>query len=59
MLDDKLDEYLSRFDDGFPMYQLGRGRANDEIIKIIDDCLKNGKDVYEMGYLEEDNEVYY
>lgn len=59
MLEDKLDEYVQHFNDGFPMYQLGRGRSDEEIIKIINDCLSHNKDAYEMGYLEDDNEVLY
>lgn len=31
----------------------------EEIIKIIDDCLNKGKDVYDAGYLTLDDDVKY
>lgn len=49
--------YAERFGDGFPMIPLGWGREESEIIAIIDRCLESGKDVYEMG-LVEDGVVY-
>ena len=48
-IDKLLDDYYMMFDDTFPTYQLGL----DE--NIINDCLKQGKDVYELGYLEVDD----
>ena len=60
MLEKKLQEYSERFDDGFPMMPLGWGRSENEIISIIDRCLKEGKDVYELGYVTDDyDEVEY
>ena len=59
MLDAKLKEYADKFEDGFPMIPLGRGRSDDEVIKIIDRCLKAGKDVYKMGYVTDDEDIYY
>ena len=59
MLDEKMKEYAERFDDGFPMMPLGWGRSDTEIIAIIDRCLREGKDVYELGYIEDDPEVNY
>lgn len=50
-LDDYMMEYLDKFGEGFPMYQLGRGRSQGEIIEMIKDCLENSLDVYEMGFL--------
>ena len=51
-IDKLLDDYYMMFDDTFPVYQLG---LDEDIIK---DCLKQGKDVYELGYLELDDNLY-
>ena len=59
MLMDKLREYAKRFGDGFPMYQLGRSRTDEEVIAIIDECLENGRDCYELGYLTKEYGVKY
>ena len=58
-MDEKLDAYAMKFGDGFPMIPLAWGRTDEEVIEIIDDCLKNGKDAYEMGYVEEDTDIMY
>lgn len=58
-LDRKLIEYAERFDDGFPMYQVGRGRTEDEIVSIIVKCLEENKDAYELGYCEDDDDIQY
>lgn len=57
MLDEKIKEYDKRFG-GFPT-MIFRGYEDDEIIKIIDDCLKQEKDVYEAGYLTLDDDIKY
>lgn len=59
MLEEKMKQYGKKFDDGFPMIPLGWGRTDEEIIEIIDECLEKGKDVYELGYLDDDDEVEY
>lgn len=59
MIDEKMMEYAKRFDDGFPMIPLGWGRTEQEVIEIIDECLKKGKDVYELGYVKDDLDVIY
>lgn len=51
-IDELLDDYYIMFDDTFPTYQLG---LNEDIIK---DCLHQGKDVYELGYLEHDDNLW-
>lgn len=51
-IDKLLDDYYMMFDDTFPTWQLD---LNEDIIK---DCLKQGKDVYELGYLELDDNIY-
>lgn len=57
MLDEKIKEYDKRFG-GFPT-MIFIGYEDDEIIKIIDDCLKQEKDVYEAGYLTLDDDIEY
>lgn len=53
------EEYAKRFDDGFPMIPLGFGRTEEEVNALIKRCLKEGKDAYELGLLEDNNEVIY
>ena len=47
------DDYKERFNDSFPTFQLG---LDEDIAK---ECLKEGKDVYELGYLELDEDKKY
>ena len=56
-LEEYLIRYIDEFGEGFPMIPLGWGRTEDEIIEIIDRCLKEKKDVYELKMIEEDSEV--
>lgn len=56
-LEAKLDEYAERFDDGFPMMPLAWGRTDDEVIELIDKCLDEGKDAYDMGMVN-DEDIY-
>jgi hypothetical protein len=56
---EKLNEYNERFGEGFPMIPLGWGRTDEQIMAIIDECLEKGKDVYELGYVTDDEEVNY
>ena len=58
-MDKYLEMYVEKFEEGFPMYQLGRGRSDDEIIEIIKKCLEAGKTVYELGLLKEDDDDLY
>lgn len=46
------DDYYLMFDDAFPTYQLG---LDEDICK---ECLRQGKTVYELGYLELDDKNY-
>lgn len=55
----KMEQYAKAFGDGFPMYQLGRGRTDEEIIEIIDRCLKEGKDAYDLGLVSDDEDIEY
>ena len=58
-LDDYLAKYAEAFGDGFPMYPLGCGRTNEEVIEIIKRCLEAEKDAYEMGLVTDDLDVDY
>ena len=55
----KMQEYWERFGDSFPTIPLARGRSDEEVIEIIDECLKSGKDVYELGYVSDDPDIDY
>ena len=54
-----MDEYLDTFGEGFPTYQIMRGRTDEEGIAIIKRCLAEKKDVYELGIVTLDEEVEY
>ena len=58
-MDEKLQEYVDRFGEGFPMMPLAWGRDEDEVIAMIDDCLSHDKNAYDMGFIEEDDEAEY
>lgn len=55
---DKLDEALNlyevTFDDSFPMSSMIT-KPPDEVIEIINRCVSEKKDVYDMGYLSLDD----
>ena len=63
MIDESLyplfDEYLKRFGEGFPAFQLLRGRTVEEGAALIRQCLDAGKDAYELGLVTDDPEVEY
>lgn len=58
-MDKKLQAYVDRFGEGFPMMPLAWGREYSEVIQIIDECLEKGKDVYELGYVTDDEDTLY
>ena len=58
-MDELLKEYAERFGDGFPSYQIMRGRSDEETMEIIRECLEKGKDAYELGYVEDDDDIMY
>lgn len=58
MLEKKLAQYAKTFGDGFPMCPLGWDKSDDDIVAIIDECLDKKKDVYELGYLDDEDEIY-
>ena len=53
-LQESLDQYFDTFDAGFPMIPIGISRSDKEIIDIIERCIRERKDVYELGYINLD-----
>lgn len=43
-MDEKLNEYVDKFGENFPIFYY-RGRSEGEVIDIIDDCLKSEKPI--------------
>lgn len=58
-IDNYLKKYIDKFGEGFPMYQLGRGRSDDEIIEIIKGCIDSGMTAYEKGLVTDDEDIDY
>lgn len=58
-IDEYLQKYVDRFDEGFPMYQLGRSRTEEEIIEIIKECLDSGQNAYDLGLVTDDEDIEY
>lgn len=58
ILDIYLDLYYNKFEDILPLMSL-KGYNEDELINIVKICLKNNRNVYEMGYLTLDLGVEY
>ncbi len=49
--DDALELYEQTFDDTFPMAMMS-GYEPKEVIDIIEKCVKENKDVYDIGILD-------
>ena len=58
MLENWLKKYAKKFDDGFPMIPLGWGRSEEDIIYLIKVCISKNKDVYEMGFIKDEDDEY-
>lgn len=58
-LEKKQQEYFERFGEAFPMIPLAWGRSEAEVIEVIDECLKENKDAYELGYVKDDLDIEY
>ena len=56
---EKMKQYAKTFGDGFPTIPLAWDRTDEELIEIIDRCLAEKKDVYELGILTNDEDVKY
>ena len=52
-----LERYKKKFNDDFPTIPFDR-REDAEIIDIIDECIEENKDVYDLGYLSLDDIMY-
>lgn len=48
-----LEEYEKVFDDSFPTIPMS-GYTEDEAVEIINRCISEKKDVYDLGYLDMD-----
>ena len=57
-LDEALKVYEETFDDSFPMFPM-MGTPPDEVVKMINKCVSEKKDVYDMGYLSLDGDILY
>ena len=53
-----IKRYNDRFEDGFPSIPL-LYRPQKEAIEMIETCIKNNKDVYDMGYVKLDDDIIY
>lgn len=58
-IQEALKKYSEMFGDHFPTFELLRGLNEDESLKLINECIEKKKDVYELGYLEDDMDVLY
>lgn len=54
-----IERYEQKFPEGFPSIPLVETRSDEEVIEIISECLDTGKDVYDLGYLELDDDIMY
>lgn len=53
-----LERYEKKFNDSFPTIPFS-SRKDEEIIDIIDECIEENKDVYDLGYLSLDDDIMY
>lgn len=52
------EKYKKKFNDDFPTIPLAESMSEEEIMAMIDECISNNKDVYDMGYLSSDDILY-
>lgn len=52
-----LERYKEKFNDYFPTIPF-ESQEDEEIIDIIDECIEENKDVYDLGYLSLDDIMY-
>ena len=48
------EHYEKLFNSTFPTIPLAETREDNEIIDIINECIEENKDVYDLGYLSHD-----
>lgn len=53
-LDDLFARYIDKFGDGFPSYQLLRGKTEEESCEIVQRCIDAERDAYELGLCAEE-----
>lgn len=58
-LNEALELYEKTFDDSFPTIPLLMDNSDDEVVGMINKCISEHKDVYDMGYLLIDGDVIY
>ncbi|MEG1085216.1 MAG: hypothetical protein RSD88_02720 [Anaerovoracaceae bacterium] len=58
-LDTALELYDKTFDGSFPTIPLLMENSDEKVVEIINKCISENKDVYDMGYLSLDSEVIY
>lgn len=58
-IDEYLQKYVDQFEEGFPMYQLGRTRTDEEVIRIIKRCLDANMTAYDLGLVTDDEDTEY
>ena len=54
-----LKKYYERFREDYPTYQLMRGATEQQTLDIIERCLREGKDVYELGLVTNAPNIFY
>ena len=59
MLDKLLEEYIDKFGEGFPTFQVFRGITEEERIAVVQECIDKGKNAYELGLCSLDDDLYY
>lgn len=55
MIDELMEKYLDMFGDSFPTMILARGKTDEETAEMIQSCIDAGKDVFEMGYIDDED----
>lgn len=58
-LDAALELYEKTFDDSFPTIPLLMENTDEKVVEIINKCISEKKDVYELGYLSLSEDVIY
>ncbi|WP_288895116.1 hypothetical protein [uncultured Megasphaera sp.] len=58
-IDKAIELYEKTFDDSFPTIPVLTDKSKIEVMEIINKCISEGKDVYDMGYLSLDNDSIY
>jgi hypothetical protein len=58
-MDEKLKQYAEKFGEGFPMMPLAWGKTEKQVIELIDQCLSANKNAYELGLVQDDDDIEY